>query len=427
MKCISESITVYPQGQETLSRHMRIIVTVAYALVVLIGCAPGAPPAAPSLPAETPALTALPPTPASTEVRETGESAEEIVQRLVAAKLAALQAKDTDAYLALLDGSDPEYITEQRNWFLIHRDAVTADFTIEVKRVEQIDANTIVATLDQHYLYGPEKADRRVSYEAKFSLTPAGWKEADLNYRVAATPHFVVKYQDGVEAKAGEVGEEAEKAYASVVNELGLAPNGKTTLKLFADQELLRQNTDIRVAYLFSGWAESNESIKLYARREKEAFARVIAHELTHKITLEITDSLNSWLAEGLASYFGSDPFRGENVLHLGRYTAEELARPISWLEETTLIELTDEKTIGLYNAVSSMVMEFMVDTYGLEKIHALLTELSRYPRYGRGYDYAGMEQENQTRLHQAIETVLGVKMDTFDQQWLKWLSSQQK
>jgi hypothetical protein len=111
----------------------------------------------------------------------------------------------------------------------------------------------------------------------------------------------------------------------------------------------------------------------------------------------------------------------------MGWYTAEDLAQPISWLEETTLIELTDEKTIGLYNAVSSMVVEFMVDTYGLDKIHALLTELSKYPRYGRGYDYAGMEQENQTRLHQAIETVLGVKRDTFNQQWLKWLSSQQK
>jgi hypothetical protein len=365
--------------------------------------------------------------PTSTKVKEAEESAEAIVQRLVTAKLAALQAKDMDQYLALIDGADPEYYTEQRNWFLIYRDAVTADFTIEVERVEKIDATTIVATLDQHYLYGPEKADRRVSYEAKFRLTPAGWKDADLNYRVTETPHFVVKYQDEVEAKAGEVGEEAEKAYASVVKKLGLLPNGKTTLKLFADQELLRQNTDIRVAYLFNGWAESNESIKLYARREKEAFAPVIAHELTHKITLEITDSLNSWLAEGLAVYFGSIPFREGNVLQMGWYTTEELAQPISWLEETTLIELTDEKTIGLYNAVSSMVVEFIVDTYGPDKIHALLAELSKYPRYGRGYDYAGMEQENQTRLHQAIETVLGVKMDTFNQQWLKWLSSQQK
>lgn len=151
----------------------------------------------------------------------------------------------------------------------------------------------------------------------------------------------------------------------------------------------------------------------------------MIAHELVHKITLEITDSLNSWLAEGLAIYFGNNPFRKGNVLHTGWYTVEDLAQPISWLERTNLIKLTDERTIGLYYAIASMVVEFMVDTYGREKVHALLTELSQYPRYGRGYDYGAMEQENQQRLHQAIETVLGVKMDTFNQQWLDWIRSQ--
>jgi len=35
------------------------------------------------------------------------------------------------------------------------------------------------------------------------------------------------------------------------------------------------------------------------------------------------------------------------------------------------------------------------------------------------------MEQENQRRLHQAIKTVLGVNMDTFNRQWLKWISLQ--
>ena len=146
-----------------MSRRMRMIIPVLGVLVLLSGCAPATPVAAPILPSATPVPTALPSMPISTKTKEAEESAEEIVQRLVAAKLAALQAKDMDQYLALIDGSDPEYITEQRNWFLIYRDAVTADFTIKVKRAEKIDATTIAATLDQHYLYGPEKADRRVT------------------------------------------------------------------------------------------------------------------------------------------------------------------------------------------------------------------------------------------------------------------------
>lgn len=58
-------------------------------------------------------------------------------------------------------------------------------------------------------------------------------------------------------------------------------------------------------------------------------------------------------------------------------------------------------------------------------RVKALLTELAKYPRYDRGYDYGKMEQENQKRLHQAIKTVLGVNMDTFSRRWLKWISSQ--
>ena len=95
----------------------------------------------------------------------------------------------------------------------------------------------------------------------------------------------------------------------------------------------------------------------------------MIAHELIHKITLEITDSLNSWLAEGLAIYFGSIPFARETCCTWVGIRPRISLNPSSWLEETNLIELTDERTIGLFNAVSSMVVEFMVDTYGLEKI----------------------------------------------------------
>lgn len=357
--------------------------------------------------------------------QESEDTAQEIVKSLVAEKLAAMEAKDVQRYLALIHPDDPEYYTEQKNWFLIYQEAVTSDFTIEVHKAEKISDTVILASLYQRYLYGPEKIERVVSYQERLIKSPDGWKDADLNFDVQETPHFVVKYQPEVKAQAREVSVEAEKAYASVVKELELEPGSRVTLKLFADQELLRQNTDIRVAYLFNGWAEDGESIKLYARRQRADFAPVIAHELTHKITLGISDSLNSWMAEGLAIYFGTRPLRGGNVVQLGWYTPDELAKPVTWLEENTLIQLTDDQTIKLYYAVSSMVVEFMVRTYGLDKIQALLNELSRYPRYTRGYDYAGMEQENQRRLHQAIQTTLGVDMDTLNQQWLVWIRSQ--
>ncbi|HZW04202.1 MAG TPA: hypothetical protein VFF68_09765, partial [Anaerolineaceae bacterium] len=365
--------------------------------------------------------TATPPT-SPTAVEQTPQ---EIVTQLIAAKLKAMEEQDIDAYLSLIDACDNEYYTEQRNWFLHYQEAITAEYSIEIKQVERIDDSTLVSTLEHRYLYGPEKTVRQFENRQKFVLTPDGWKDADLAFEVIETPHFTIKYQPELEAKAAEVAEEAEIGYSSVVSVLGLEAPEKVTIKLYATEELLRQSTDIRVAFLFSGWYEEGESIKLFGLRDRNAFAQVIAHELTHLITLGISDSQTIWLAEGLGVYFGNRPFRGGNPIELGQYTAEDLALPVTWLEETNLIEVTDGETVSLYYALSGMVVEFMVDTYGIDQAKALLAELSTFPRWDRGFDYGPMEVENQARLHQAMETVLGLDQETFNRQWLEWIGAQ--
>jgi len=409
-----------------------IKVTALLVLILVAGCVPvdSAPASEPAVPtAMSPAD--LPPSATSTAVLPTVsptvtlDPAKEIVAQLVTAKVDAVRAKDTEAYLALVNEADPEYYTEQRNWFLILQDAVVADFSIEVQEVEAVDDETLVASLKQHYLYGPERADRTIAYEERYVRTPAGWKDADLNFASMETAHFLVKYQPEIAEKAVEVSEEAERAYSSVISGLGIEAPEKITIKLYATQELLRQSTDIRITYLFNGWNEFGESIKLYARRDRSAFAPVIAHELTHKITLGVARSQPSWLAEGLACYFGNQPFWGGNPLELGWYTSQELSKSIAWLESINLQRVTDDETRGLYYAVSSMVVEFVAEAYGRDQIRALLDALSQYPPNDRGYDYDLLEQEYQRRLERAAETVLGVGIDAVSQQWIDWIESQ--
>jgi hypothetical protein len=146
----------------------------------------------------------------------TDTHAVEIVQDLVTEKLDAMEAKDIARYLVLIDETDEEFFTEQRNWFLYYLDAITSDLSIEVMSAAQIDYTTIVTTLNQRYHYGPQKEDRTVTYAEKYVLTPNGWKDADLDFRVHETPHFLIKYTQGVEARAVEVGEQAEIAHDSV-------------------------------------------------------------------------------------------------------------------------------------------------------------------------------------------------------------------
>lgn len=348
--------------------------------------------------------------------------AEEVVYDWIAAKLDAMETKDINRYLALIDETDKEYYTEQYNWFMIYRDAATRDFSINALKAVQVEDATIVATLCQRYLYGPKKEERSVRYETRFVKTPDGWKDADLNFRVKETPHFIIKYPQKAETKAEEVSQAAKVAYETVVKSLGFETRSKFKIKLYDDRKMLRETADIRIPYLYNGWSEAGESIKMYAYRKGSA-ELLIAHELVHNITLTVTDSQPAWFSEGLAVYFGNRPFAGGNPVQLESSTVEELSRPISWLDENALHEIPDGDTRKLYVDMSAMVVEFIVEAYGPDKLRAILVELSKYPRYDSSYS-PEREPEMQDRLHKSIEIVLGLDKDELNHKWLAWISS---
>jgi len=361
--------------------------------------------------------------PAPTVTLEAQAYAEDIVGGMVAARLAALQAHDLEAYMALIDERDTEYYTEQRNWYLLFQDADTSDYSVQVLEAGFTGGDTIIARLRQHYLLGPQKEDRTIDFENRFVLTDAGWKDADLNFSTKETPHFVIKYPAQAGEQAVQVGEAAELAYSSVKQELGLEPRTKPTIKMYATKEMLRESTDIRIAYLFNGWGERGESIKMYAYRSGN-LPNLLAHELVHKTTLEITGSQPSWFAEGLATCFGNWPFAGGNALEMGSSSLEDLTRPVSWLETQDLTQIEDDETRRTFYDMSGMIVQFTVETYGLDKLHAVLNELAEFPESGRGYDYS-MEPELQSRLYQSIEKVIGLDRAAFNEAWLGWIASQ--
>jgi hypothetical protein len=354
---------------------------------------------------------------------EVPASATQIVESVVTARLAALRARDLDAYMALIDEGDTEYYTEQRNWYLLFQDAETADYSVEVRAATFTDEGTIVAGLRQHYLLGPQEEDRTIDYENRFVSTADGWKDADLNFSIQETPHFVIKYPAQAGGEAVEVGEAAELAYSSVTEKLGLEPQTKPTIKMYATREMLRESTDIRIAYLFNGWGEAGESIKMYAYRSGN-LPNLLAHELVHKITLEIGGSQPCWFAEGLATSFGNWPFAGGNALEMRTSTLEDLTRPVSWLESQDLTQIEDDRTRRTFYDTAGMIVQFTVDTYGLDKLHAVLTELAEFPELGRGYDYS-REPELQRRLYESIEKVMGLDRAAYNEAWLAWIGAQ--
>ncbi len=351
--------------------------------------------------------------------------AKHIVQELVDRKLRAMKAKDIDAYLAILGNQEKEYFVEQRNWFLIYQRAPVSDFATMIEEVKIIDQKTIQAKLRDTFSYGTDKKEQRdATYEKVFRKSETGWKDCDLNFLDLGTDHFVIKYPKDAKRIAPIVAADAEKAYESVTKQLGLDPTDKTLIKLYVSREMVRHSSDISVEWLFSGWYEYGESIKFFAYPRIQEFSETVAHGLTHKITIGITDSMALWLAEGIAESCELGSGGKGNALKTKRCKASEISRSLNWLAVIDLWSLP-KADVSLFYNMSGMVVEFLKDTYGQDKVMSLLKELAKNPRYDRGYDPKTMEAENQRRTEAAIQVVYGISWEDLDKKWLSWISEQ--
>lgn len=351
--------------------------------------------------------------------------AKHIVQELVDRKLQAMKAKDIDTYLALLGNQEKEYLVEQRNWFLIYQKAPVSDFATTIEDVKIIDHETIQAKLRDTFDYGMNRKEQRdATYEKIFRRSVTGWKDCDLNFLDLGTDHFTIKYPKEAKRIASLVAADAETAFKSITEQLGLQPMDRTVIKLYVSREMVRHSSDISVEWLFSGWYEYGESIKFFAYPKVQEFSETVAHELTHKITNDITDSMALWLAEGVAESCELS-FGGKgNALKTKRCKASEISRSLNWLAESNLWLLPKADVSRFYN-MSGMVVEFLKDTYGQDKLMSLLKELAKNPKYDRGYDPKTMEAENQRRTAAAIQVVYGLSWEDLDKKWLSWISEQ--
>ncbi|MEE8418673.1 MAG: peptidase MA family metallohydrolase [Dehalococcoidales bacterium] len=128
---------------------------------------------------------------------------------------------------------------------------------------------------------------------------------------------------------------------------------------------------------------------------------RVIAHELTHLVIHQMTNNpytgLPTWLSEGLAMYNEGEISRGftdsldKAISEDSLISVRSLSSPFSAFADEAILSY----------AQSHNVVEYLVKTYGQEKMLALLNTFSR----GSGYDAA-------------LESVYGFDMDDLNTLW---------
>ena len=398
---------------------------VLLAALALASCAavPATPPADSSSEKSGAAPTAGVAAPIPPELSVGDEAA---IRAAVALRARAVAEGDKSLYLSLLAPEDPAFLLEQSRWFDYRLSAELSEFSLEVESLTPSGPGECGVALRQRYLLGAGKEVRDCRFVQLYRKVGGTWLDADIAFRTLESEHMVVRYDEGVDGlRAARILGDAERAWATVRDSYGEAPDRRTVVKLFSTQELLRQNTKITIDRLFYGWGEPGESVKLFVRPDpSRSYVPVLAHELVHVVTLGTSKNLCSWFAEGLANWFGNFAVLGGTYLDSGYHEASEYDRGVRWLGSVDSQAIDDEYEWGIYGGMSGAVVGFMAERYGPDSPRAVVRALAAYPQVQEGYVYAEHDALLRGYLDGAMRTVLGIGIEEFDLAWREWIRS---
>ena len=382
-------------------------------LLVILAAGCGAPviPATPGASALTVQGTPTVPAPS---VPSADPAAAAEVQALLGRMTAAVLAGDRDAYLALVDLSDPVFAVEQERWAIdwSDRNPVT-DYTLEVAGLEQ-EGDLATGMLTVIWELDPERSAepwRITTYVARFTRGADGWRYGGEAWASTAAEHFVVRVAPGLEATVPGIVGVLPDIFDDVTAELGYEPTGGLEIKLYANANALVANTLLSLPTI-RGWNEPGEALKLVHDPGGPPLGPTIAHELTHFIGFDRAGTHRTrmpwWLDEGIATYVASTI---DDTNASGR-----LAQVIDWEADGTLApwgEMTvfEETPLELWQYVYPQgyaMVRFVTEEYGVVRRNAWLAAMA-----------------TEMDIDEATPAELGRTFDELDAEFRDWLAAQ--
>ncbi|WP_143003121.1 gluzincin family metallopeptidase [Alkaliphilus peptidifermentans] len=341
------------------------------------------------------------------------------ITKVINTKQQAIKDNNEEKYITTLNTNNEVYYYEQMMWIKDVIENDIEDYLLKIEDISLIDDETAIVKLLQTYNHNGTSYE--LQYNALFYKTDDGWKDSDLNFKIMETENFIVKYLNADEKRVQRLAKNAEDAYTKITEIYGEEPDSITEIKLFDDRESLRQFAAPSLAWQIGGWYDYPSSIRLYfGEVATRPYQHILEHELVHRITVEISKrNICSWFAEGLAVYYADFSNSGDPI-ESGFFDRNSLAVSITKLEETNLYEATDQFIISQFYYASGMIVKFMVEEYGHDKVKEIVAGLGEYP-YNNNSEVAG-EKESQEKLHQVIYKVLGKEMDELNSEWLEWI-----
>ncbi len=331
---------------------------------------------------------------------------------LVAALEDAVLHQDRDAYLSLVDSTDPVFFSEHRYWAY---DWATGDpldrFSMKVSGIRLL-GDSATATLTITWAVLPDTSYRRAEFPVHFVRGSDGtWRYAGELWVMFTTEHFRVYAFPIQQQTAERMVKGLPRIYDQVTGSLGYTPAPDIEIKLYNSQDVLGATTALRLPPI-QGWNEPGESLKLFVTPGEMPAPSVLAHELTHFAMFDMAGSTHGnypwWLAEGVAEEVASvywDP-QGRD---------QQLDRVREWAAKGTLADweaMSDYETtpLELWRYVYPQGYAFaryVTETYGENARNAWLR------------DMAG------TRLiEEATQATFGITFAELDDGFRAWLEN---
>ncbi|WZL72594.1 hypothetical protein QBE52_16235 [Clostridiaceae bacterium 35-E11] len=335
-----------------------------------------------------------------------------------------VQERQIEDYMNTISKKETEYVAEKQSWIRDIQNNAIKDYRLEIKEMNILNKEKVTVNVIQSYKYQGQY------YEMQIPLVlikeNGHWKDHDLMFEEIETKHFKIKYDAQSKAYAQSVAKICEKAYGNVFRRYGETVAAPITIKIYQDRERLRQSVKLSFTWQFAGWYEYPESIKTTQFNDEGTYKDILEHELIHKLTIQKSNNnLPYWFTEGLAVYFGDFPdepfeYRSKEY-YLNTYKDQWMN--IEKLESKNLEKMKDHEEISNYYDSAGMIVKFMIESYGLEKVKQIVEALGKYPyQKGTGVE---VDQKSIQRFHEVVPAVLGIDVKKLDKQWEKYLQIQ--
>jgi len=245
----------------------------------------------------------------------------------------------------------------------------------------------------------------------KIETTPLRLEFEDNRYSWQSLTEgkVTIYWYEGEESFAGEIMSTAQQALARLAEDTGAYLKKPVMIYVYADSR------DLQGAMIFPQEWTGGVAFTRYgiiaigiAPHNLSWGRRAVAHELTHLVIHQMTSNpyirLPTWLNEGLAMYTEGELEAGYVNL-LNKAVAQDSLLSVRSLSSP--FSAHAEESYLAY-AQSYSLLEFLITSYGSDKMLALLNTFSQ----GSSYDGA-------------LEDVYGFDMDGLNTLWRDWVTGQ--